>query len=93
MSPIALTDEQLDIVRRAAEPLQPHDRGVFLQTVAELLNGHEIGDGVSQERRARRKPASCARGISRTKRASRSIADGAITRLSCRWPASSAGNA
>ena len=46
MSPIALIDEQLDIVRRAAEPLQPHDRGVFLQTVAELLNGHEIGDGV-----------------------------------------------
>ena len=36
----------LDIVRRAAEPLHPHDRRAFLQTVAELLNGHEIGDGV-----------------------------------------------
>jgi hypothetical protein len=44
--PIALTDEQLDIVRRAAEPLHPQDRRAFLLVVAELLNGHEIGDGV-----------------------------------------------
>jgi len=45
-NPIASSDDQLDIVRRAAEPLHPHDRGAYLQTVAELLNGHEIGDGV-----------------------------------------------
>ena len=44
--PIALTDEQLAIIRRAAEPLHPRDRGAFLETVAELLNGHELGDGV-----------------------------------------------
>ena len=46
MSPIALSDDQLDIVRRAAEPLHPHDRGAYLQVVAELLNGAEIGDGL-----------------------------------------------
>jgi hypothetical protein len=46
MPPIALTDDQLDILRRAAEPLHPVDRGPYLQTVAELLNGHELGDGV-----------------------------------------------
>jgi hypothetical protein len=45
-NPIALSDEQLDIIRHAAEPLQPHDRGPYLRTVAELLNDHEIGDGV-----------------------------------------------
>jgi hypothetical protein len=44
--PIALSDEQLDIIRRAAEPLNPHDRGAYLQTVAKLLNGHDIGDGI-----------------------------------------------
>jgi hypothetical protein len=44
--PIALSDEQLDIIRRAAEPLHPHDRGAYLEAVAELLNGHELGDGV-----------------------------------------------
>jgi hypothetical protein len=35
--PIALTDDQLDIIRRAAEPLHPHDRGAYLETVAELF--------------------------------------------------------
>ena len=44
MKPIALTDSQLDQV--SAEPLHPHDRGPYLQKVAELLNGHEIGDGL-----------------------------------------------
>ena len=46
MKPIALTDTQLDQVRRCAEPLNPHDRGPYLEKVAELLNGHEIGDGL-----------------------------------------------
>ena len=43
---IALTDEQLEIIYRVAGPLHPADRGAYLQVVAELLNGHEIGDGV-----------------------------------------------
>jgi hypothetical protein len=43
---IRLTDDQLSIITRAAEPLHPADRGPFLQRVAALLNGHELGDGV-----------------------------------------------
>ena len=43
---IRLTDDQLSIITRAAEPLHPSDRGAFLQRVATLLNGHELGDGV-----------------------------------------------
>ena len=46
MKPIALTDNQLAQVQRCAEPLNPHDRGPYLERVAELLNGHEIGDGL-----------------------------------------------
>ena len=42
--PLALSDDQM--ITRAAEPLQPADRGPFLQRVATLLNGHEVGDGV-----------------------------------------------
>ena len=45
VNPIALSDEQLGILQRAAEPLHPQDRRVFLQTVAELLNGHDEGVG------------------------------------------------
>jgi hypothetical protein len=45
MRPLALSDRQLTILRDAAEPLHPRDRGAFLQTVAELLDGEEIGDG------------------------------------------------
>jgi hypothetical protein len=45
MPPIALTDDQLTIITRAAEPLPPPDRGPFLQRVAEMLRGVEIGDG------------------------------------------------
>jgi hypothetical protein len=43
--PLALSDDQMDILRRAAEPLHPRDRGAYLETVADLLNGHEVGDG------------------------------------------------
>jgi hypothetical protein len=53
--PLALSDDQMTMITRAAEPLQPADRGPFLQRVATLLNGHELGDGVSVERRARRR--------------------------------------
>jgi hypothetical protein len=44
--PIAVSDTQLAAVQRAAEPLHPDDRGPYLERVAQLLNGHEIGDGV-----------------------------------------------
>ena len=46
MKPIGLTDEQLLAIQRAAAPLHPQDRGSYLEKVAELLNGHEIGDGL-----------------------------------------------
>jgi hypothetical protein len=42
-----LTDDQLDIIHRLAEPLHPHDHAAFYEAVAEMLNGcSEIGDGV-----------------------------------------------
>jgi hypothetical protein len=39
--PLALTDEQLDIIRNFAEPLNPHDRSAYLQRVAALLGDRE----------------------------------------------------
>ena len=45
MPPIALTDDQLTVITNAAHPLPPQDRGLFLERVAELLRGVEIGDG------------------------------------------------
>jgi hypothetical protein len=45
--PLALSDQQLDTVMRAAAPLQPIDRDAFLVLVAARLRGVEmIGDGV-----------------------------------------------
>ena len=44
--PLSLPDQQIEIIRRAAEPLPPRDRSAFLETVAELLIGQELGDGV-----------------------------------------------
>ena len=46
MKPIGLSDEQLLTIQRAAGPLHPQDRDLYLEKVAELLNGHEIGDGL-----------------------------------------------
>jgi hypothetical protein len=46
MKPIGLTDEQLLAIQRAAGPLHPRDRGPFPEKVAEMLNGHEIDDGL-----------------------------------------------
>ena len=44
---LKLTDAQLDTVYNAAGPLQPDDRGAFLQKVADMLGACcEIGDGV-----------------------------------------------
>jgi hypothetical protein len=45
-APLRLTDEQLGIVMRAAEPLASADRGSFLEAVAGELQGQEIGDGI-----------------------------------------------
>jgi len=46
MPPLALTDDQLSAVLRAAEPLPPCDRGAFLEDVARELAGRELGDGI-----------------------------------------------
>ena len=46
MTPIALTDEQMDSVLRAAAPLEPQDRSAFLEDLArELAALPDIGDG------------------------------------------------
>jgi hypothetical protein len=43
--PIALSDEQLTALMRTAETIPYDRREAFLLSVAELLNGQEIGDG------------------------------------------------
>jgi hypothetical protein len=48
MKPIALTDDQLDIITRAATPLHYLDRRPFLELVAERLRGIDVlGDGTA----------------------------------------------
>jgi hypothetical protein len=42
---LRLTDNQLDVIRRLAEPLVHADRADYLERVAELLRGLELGDG------------------------------------------------
>jgi hypothetical protein len=37
MPPLALTDDELDAIMRAAAPLQPHQRDGFLQDIAVAL--------------------------------------------------------
>jgi hypothetical protein len=47
MPPLALSDEEMNTIFRLAGPLHPHDRGPFLETVAERLRSVEIlGPGV-----------------------------------------------
>jgi hypothetical protein len=43
---LRLTDDELDIVRRFAEPLHPNDRDAYLKRVSALLDGHEVGPGL-----------------------------------------------
>jgi len=43
--PIGLSDDQLSIIERLVEPLHRDDRWRFLERVAQLLDGVEIGDG------------------------------------------------
>jgi hypothetical protein len=46
-TPIALSDDELDAIMRAAQPLAPHVRDDFLRHVAEQLSAcAEIGPGV-----------------------------------------------
>jgi hypothetical protein len=44
-SPLRLTDDQLDAMLRAAEPLAVGDQDAFLRDVVAALHGHELGDG------------------------------------------------
>ena len=45
--PLRLTDDQLEILRRAAEPLPPEDRDKFLRAVADRLRDcAELGNGM-----------------------------------------------
>ena len=43
--PLALTDDQLAIIRQCAEPLDHADRAAYLERCVQLLQGREIGDG------------------------------------------------
>ena len=44
--PLALTDDQLQQIFRAARPLRPRDRSAFLQMIADRQRDHlEPGDG------------------------------------------------
>ena len=43
---LRLSDDQISIITKLAEPLLYADRGPFLERVAALLRGREIGDGV-----------------------------------------------
>jgi hypothetical protein len=45
MSPLKLTDDELDQVFRAAQPLAPADRDQFLKDVAMRLSGTTVGPG------------------------------------------------
>jgi hypothetical protein len=46
LTPLKLSDSQLDQVLRAAHPIGVRDRDAFLQDVAAELRGREIGDGL-----------------------------------------------
>jgi hypothetical protein len=43
---VALTDAQILQIQRCALPLNRQDRGAYLEKVLEMLDGHEIGDGL-----------------------------------------------
>jgi hypothetical protein len=46
MPPLGFSDADLDVLARAAAPLQPRDRKPFLEDVARALQGHEVGPGL-----------------------------------------------
>ena len=45
LTPIAFSDEQLDAIMRAAQPLAPADRERFVEAVTTALQGRELSDG------------------------------------------------
>jgi hypothetical protein len=45
LTPIAFSDEQLDAIMHAAQPLAPADRKRFIEVVTAALQGRELGDG------------------------------------------------
>src|SRR5215475_966280 len=45
MTPLRLTDEQLNQVMRTAAPIPPELRDQYLRRVADQLRGSEFGDG------------------------------------------------
>ena len=45
-SPLSISDNQLDAILHACEPLQPMERSAFLAALAHRLRGEEIGDGL-----------------------------------------------
>jgi hypothetical protein len=44
-TPIAFSDEQLDAIMRAAQPLAPADGQRFFDAVTAAMQGRELGDG------------------------------------------------
>jgi hypothetical protein len=42
---LRLTDDELNTVRRFAEPLHPNDRRAYLERVTAILGDREIGPG------------------------------------------------
>ena len=46
-TPLRLSDSELDAVMRAAQPIEPANRGAFLEAVAaRLARTSELGEGV-----------------------------------------------
>jgi hypothetical protein len=45
MEPIALSDQQMDLVYSACRPLAPEARDEFLRALANALDGGPVGDG------------------------------------------------
>jgi hypothetical protein len=44
-TPIAFSDEQLDAIMHAAEPLAPADRERFVEAMTAAVQGRDLGDG------------------------------------------------
>jgi hypothetical protein len=69
---LKLSDQQMDAVLRAAQPLARVDRADFLEAVAARLAGTEPGDGevfrvVREEQRRFFSPPNLSRSTARTK--------------------------
>jgi hypothetical protein len=45
LTPIAFSDEQLNAIMRAAQPLAPADQERFVEAVTAAMQGRKLGDG------------------------------------------------